>query len=73
METPEKMAKIIMLFGFILVIIGLVLFLVSKNGWSFKLPGDIYYKKGGFSFYFPITTSILLSLIITIILHIFRK
>lgn len=73
METPEKMAKIIILLGIVLVVFGSIFFFVSKSGWSFKLPGDIYYKKNNFSFYFPITTSIIISLLISFLLNILKK
>ena len=39
----------------------------------FRLPGDLYVKRGNFSFYFPIATSILLSIILTLLLAFFRR
>ena len=38
-----------------------------------RLPGDIYVKRDGFSFYFPLTTSIVLSIVLTLILALFRR
>ena len=38
-----------------------------------RLPGDFYVRRGGFSFYFPLTTSILLSIVLTLILALFRR
>ena len=38
-----------------------------------RLPGDIYVKRDGFSFYFPLTTSIILSIVLTLILAFFRR
>jgi hypothetical protein len=46
--------------------------LLSRLGLG-KLPGDIHIERGGFNFYFPITTGIIISLIITLILWIFRR
>lgn len=51
-------------------VIGLLLYFKIP---LFKLPGDISYSKDGFSFYFPITTGIVISTLITIVLNIFRK
>jgi hypothetical protein len=38
-----------------------------------RLPGDIYVKRDGFSFYFPLTTSIILSIVLTLVLAFFRR
>lgn len=67
----EMMAKLLIFFGIILVIMGLVFLLLSKLlikdiG---KLPGDILIKRDNFLFYFPITTAIVLSLVLTVILN----
>ncbi|WP_200763862.1 DUF2905 domain-containing protein [Nitrosophilus alvini] len=63
---PE-FGKFLIFAGTVLVIIGLF---VSYIG---RLPGDIYIKKENFTFYFPITTSILLSIIISLIFYIFSR
>jgi hypothetical protein len=62
-------------FGKILIIIGLVIagvggliLLGGKIPWIGRLPGDFYYKGKNFSFYFPLATSIIISIILTIIL-----
>jgi hypothetical protein len=59
--------------GVILVIVGAVFLLVPKIPWLGHLPGDISYKRGNFSFYFPLGTCILISLILTLILYLFRR
>jgi hypothetical protein len=57
----------------VLVIIGISFILAPKIPFLGKLPGDIFFKKGNFTFYFPIMSSILISIVITIILNlIFR-
>lgn len=67
-----KTWKILILSGILLVVFGLLLLLFER--WKFRLPGDIYIKKDNFEFYFPIATSILISILLTIILNlIFRK
>jgi len=58
-------------FGAILVLLGAFLTFGSKIPFIAKLPGDIFIKKDGFTFYFPLATSILLSILVTIIINIF--
>jgi Protein of unknown function (DUF2905) len=63
--------------GRALVVIGLVitgLGLVVMMGLPlFRLPGDFYVKRGNFSFYFPLATSIVLSILLTLLLALFRR
>jgi hypothetical protein len=59
--------------GVILVIVGAVFLLAPKLPWLGKLPGDISYQRGNFSFYFPLGTSIVISIILTLILYLFRR
>jgi len=68
-----SMGKMLIIFGVILIVIGLVFTYGPKIPWLGKLPGDISIKKDNFSFYFPITTSIIISIILTILFSIFRK
>ena len=65
--------KILIIAGVVLVIAGLAFMIADKIPFLGKLPGDIYVKKERFSFYFPITTSIIISVILTILFSIFRK
>jgi hypothetical protein len=65
--------KLIMFIGGSLFLLGLVFFLGGKFLNLGKLPGDIFIQKGNFSFYFPVVTSILLSIVLTIILNLFRR
>ncbi|KUG04127.1 hypothetical protein ASZ90_018489 [hydrocarbon metagenome] len=70
----EALARIMIWGGLIIVVGGILLYVSSKLGISgFKLPGDIYIKKGNFTFYFPIVTCILLSIIITLIFNYFSR
>jgi len=59
--------KILILFGTLLVILGAIFTFSGKIPYLGKLPGDIYIKKGSFSFYFPLTTCILISIILSLI------
>ncbi|MBP7528756.1 MAG: DUF2905 domain-containing protein [Syntrophorhabdaceae bacterium] len=67
------MGKTLIILGVVLVVIGLAFTYGPKIPWLGKLPGDISIKKDNFSFYFPITTSIIISIILTILFSIFRK
>jgi hypothetical protein len=66
------MAKWLITLGVILVALGLLWPLIQKLGFG-SLPGDIRIERKGFTFYFPLTTSIIISLLITLILWIFRR
>ena len=62
-----------MILGLILAAVGLLLWSGLARGWLGRLPGDIHYTKGNFSFYFPIVTCVILSLLLTLVLWIFRR
>ncbi|MCX7960026.1 MAG: DUF2905 domain-containing protein [Burkholderiales bacterium] len=66
------MQKWLITLGIVLVVLGLAWPLVAKLGLG-KLPGDIVVKREGFTFYFPLTTSILVSLVLTLLFWIFRR
>ena len=59
--------------GVVLVLIGVGLLLAPRIPWLGRLPGDIYFKKDNVSVYFPIVTCLIVSLIFTIIMNIFKK
>jgi uncharacterized protein HemY len=63
------LGKLLILCGGILVIVGTLLLLVGKTPWLGRLPGDIYIQRPHFSFFFPLTTSLLISAILTLVLY----
>jgi hypothetical protein len=67
------LGKMLIVFGVIMVAIGAILLVAPKIPWLGKLPGDITYQGKGFTFYFPLATCILLSLVLSLILYLFRK
>ena len=69
----QGMGKLLVILGILLVIIGLAFMFGDKIPYIGRLPGDIYVKKERFAFYFPITTSIIISIILTILFSIFKK
>jgi hypothetical protein len=66
----EGLGKILLIVGGIIVILGLVLIFSQHIPFLGKLPGDIFIKKEGFSFYFPIVTLLVLSILVTIIVNV---
>lgn len=66
----EGLGKILLIVGGIIVILGLVLVFSQHIPFVGKLPGDIFIKKNGFSFYFPIVTMLIISILITIIVNV---
>lgn len=65
--------KMLVIAGLVVAGIGLLLWSGIGKGWFGRLPGDLHYSKGNFSFYFPVVTCILLSVILSFILWLFRK
>jgi uncharacterized membrane protein YkgB len=67
------LGKMLILLGVFIILIGLLLLIGEKIPWIGKLPGDIIIRKKNFTFYFPIVTSILISIILTLLFTLFRK
>ena len=68
------LAKTLIVIGAIIVLVGMILLLAGKIPFLGKLPGDISIKGKSFSFYFPIVTCLVVSVVLTILLNlIFRK
>jgi hypothetical protein len=65
--------KALIIAGLIIAAIGVILTLAGKIPWLGRLPGDIYIKRENFTFYFPLATSILISLVLSLILWLLRK
>ncbi len=73
MNSWAPFGKLLILFGFLLILVGGVLLLGGKIPWIGRLPGDIYIEKKNFSFYFPLTTSIIISIILTLLFFLFTR
>lgn len=65
----NSLAKIAIFIGISVTIIGLLLLLADKAPFLWRLPGDIYIERKGFNFYFPITSCIIISLVLSIIFY----
>ena len=68
-----SLGKTLIVIGLVVALIGLILTLAGRIPWLGRLPGDIYVKRENFTFYFPLATSIIISLILSLILWFFRK
>ena len=69
----NELGKFLVIAGLLLAVVGALLWLGFGKGWLGRLPGDINYSKGDFSFHFPIVTCLLLSVLITLLMWLFRK
>lgn len=68
-----SLGRLLVVSGFALILIGLFLTFFHKIPFLGKLPGDIYIAKKNFTFYFPLATSILLSLVLSLILWLWSR
>lgn len=65
----QEPGKLLVFAGLAIALLGAILWLAPK----FRLPGDIHVQKDGFSFSFPIVTCVIVSIVLTILLNIFRR
>jgi len=73
MNPLFSLGKALIIIGVVIAGIGIILVLTPKVLWLGKLPGDILIKKDNFRFYFPVTTCIIISIILTLLFYLFRK
>ena len=64
----SELGRVLVVLGLIVVALGAVLLLVDRVPWIGRLPGDVHLQRGNWTFYFPIGTSILLSIVLTLVL-----
>jgi hypothetical protein len=67
------LGRTLIIVGLAIVVLGVVVSLAGRLPWLGRLPGDIYVKRENFTFYFPLATSIILSLVLSLILWLLRK
>jgi len=67
------MGKALIALGLLMVLAGLLLVFSVRIPWLGRLPGDIFIRKGSFSFYFPVATCILISLLLSLLFWLLRK
>jgi Protein of unknown function (DUF2905) len=69
----QELGKTLIVFGIILAALGLLLTCINKIPFAGKLPGDILVQKKNFTFYFPIATSLLVSVILSLIFWLWSR
>jgi len=67
------LGKMLILLGIFIILIGVFLLIGDRIPWLGRLPGDIIIKRKNFTLYFPLVTSILISIILTLLFTLFRK
>jgi hypothetical protein len=73
MSPFAEFGKVLIVIGVVIALLGIIISMGPKIPLIGRLPGDIYIKKDGFSFYFPIVTCIIVSIILTILFSLFKK
>lgn len=69
----SAVGKILVMAGLVMVAVGVLLVFSDRVPWLGRLPGDIFVRKGNFTFYFPLATSIIISIVLSIIFMFLRK
>ena len=72
-EPLSSVGRLLIIGGVMLAAVGVIVLLAGKVPLLGRLPGDIVYRKGGTTFYFPLVTCLLLSLILSLLLNLFRR
>lgn len=72
-DDVSNLGRLLVIGGVVLAAVGVVVLLAGKVPFLGRLPGDIVYHKGGTTFYFPLVTCLLLSLILSLLLSVFRR
>ncbi|HEV8142642.1 MAG TPA: DUF2905 domain-containing protein [Methylomirabilota bacterium] len=67
------LGRLLVVFGVLIVLVGLVLMLVGRVSWLGRLPGDIVVQRGNWTLYFPLATSILISVVLSLVLYLIGR
>jgi membrane protein implicated in regulation of membrane protease activity len=73
MMPLNGVGRLLIVLGSLLIIVGAAIVLAGKIPWLGRLPGDIYVERRNFTFFFPLTTSILVSVILSLVLYLFSR
>ena len=73
MSGASQLGRVLILLGGVLLALGLFFTLFGKLPLLGRLPGDFVYRRGNFTLYFPLATSLLISVLVTLLLALFRK
>ena len=73
-EAWRHIGRLLIIIGGILIGVGLIMYWIGSRGWSWpRLPGDIVIERPGYSIYLPLGTSLLVSLLLSLLLWLFRR
>ncbi len=72
-DEMQHLGRLLVIFGVVLAAAGVLIMFSGKLPWLGRLPGDIVLQRKHFTFYFPLATSILISLLLTLLFWIFGK
>ncbi|RKY43240.1 MAG: DUF2905 domain-containing protein [Candidatus Makaraimicrobium thalassicum] len=73
MKLAQSIGKFLVISGLVLAALGVIFLLSGKLTWLGKLPGDILIRREKFTFYFPVTTCIAISIILSLVFYLFFK
>ena len=68
-----ELGKFLLIIGIVLVILGVIFSLGSRIPWLGHLPGDFTLRRGSLTVYFPLTTCLLISVILSLVLYFFKR
>ena len=69
----DSVGKLLLVVGVVIAVVGVLFMLGARIPWLGNLPGDISYERGNTRFYFPIVTSIVVSILLTIVFRLFGR
>jgi hypothetical protein len=69
----SEIGKLLVVFGIVMVLVGAVVLLSKQVPWIGRLPGDIHVERGNWTFYFPLATSLIVSIILTLLFSLFGR
>jgi tellurite resistance protein TehA-like permease len=69
----DDLGKVLIGFGLLIVLLGVVLLVAGRVPWLGRLPGDIYVRRGNWAFYFPLATSLVVSALLTLVFWILNR
>jgi hypothetical protein len=69
----NDLGRALIVLGIVIALIGITLVVTGRSPWIGRLPGDVHVQRGNWTFYFPLGTSIVLSILLTLILWLVRR
>ncbi len=69
----SSLGRLLLIAGILIALAGIALLLAGKIPWLGRLPGDFYHEGKGYSFYFPLTTGLIVSLVVSLLIFLFNR